>query len=177
MRISGTTRNGGGKQARHHWHPRQRGGERLAVKRALTAARCYLNGDIATLQKAALSCGSNVEYVQAAIVVILSENTVLLYDVLHGNIGLLVAAEWAAKASALVAALRAASAKDLAAAARVMGAEFIWDKMVLPSITTDRAAVELPTAEQPTADVSTAIGEYLETNGFGSLAEAGSNAS
>jgi hypothetical protein len=65
---------------------------RAAALRAITAGRLYLAGTIPNLLEAAESCGSNVQYVRAAIVVLKSENSTLLEHVLRGHFPLLAAA-------------------------------------------------------------------------------------
>jgi hypothetical protein len=160
-----------GKASTHYRSARRhfRGGTRAAVRRAVTAARLKLAGTVPSVSDAADACGSCRSYVAAAAVVIQSENAALLNDVLAGRIALLAAAAWVAPLAALVDALRMASPKHLAAAGRTLGPEHIWNSMVLPAIAADQSAVG-----QPTADVSQDIARYLKTNGFGSLAEAGS---
>ena len=53
-------------------------GQRAAVLRAVTAAKVYRDKAKPTLELAALSCGSNVKYVQAALVVMRSESNLLI---------------------------------------------------------------------------------------------------
>ena len=67
-------------------------GQRVAVKRAVTAARLYLNATVPTLDEAAVSCGSNIKYVRAAIAVLQSERVELLNQILTGQLSLLQAA-------------------------------------------------------------------------------------
>jgi hypothetical protein len=71
---------------RHQSSRRQfRDGQCAAALRAITAARLYLNKTVPTLALAAASCGSNVNYVRAAIVILQSEKGNLLSRVLAGN--------------------------------------------------------------------------------------------
>ena len=60
--------------ARRHF----RHGKRAAATRAFTGARLYLNGAVPTLAAAADSTGSNVAYVQAAIVLLKADNASLV---------------------------------------------------------------------------------------------------
>jgi shikimate kinase len=95
--------------------------------RALTAARLYSGGGITTLTKAAEACGSNVPYVQAAVVLLKAENETLLRRVLSGDIPVLVAASQAKRMADLVFAYRAASENDRVAFARTCGPEALLD--------------------------------------------------
>jgi hypothetical protein len=107
-----------------------RHGVRAAALRAVTAARLYLSGAIPNLFKAAESCGSNGKYVCAAIIVLRSENSVLLDRVLRGHIPLLAAANQVRRVVDLVAAYRAADEKDHIASFRTLGPERVFDEIV-----------------------------------------------
>jgi hypothetical protein len=72
-----------------------RNGQRAAALRAFTAARLYLAKSIPTLAEAAVSCGSNIQYVRAAIAVLQSESFMLRGEVVTGETPLLVAANQA----------------------------------------------------------------------------------
>jgi hypothetical protein len=117
---------------RRRQRPRQhmRHGICAAALRAITAARLYLSGAIPNLVKAAESCGSNVDYVRAAIVVLRSENSVLLDHVLRGHVPLLAAASQVRRLVDLLAAYRAADAKDHVASFRVLGPDRVFDEVV-----------------------------------------------
>src|SRR5262245_29266741 len=73
-----------------------RHGCRAAAARAFTAARIYLDQSIPTLAAAAMHCGSNVPYVQAAILLIQDETAphpeILRKAILKGRVSLLAAA-------------------------------------------------------------------------------------
>jgi hypothetical protein len=101
-----------------------------AALRAVTAAQLYLADTIPDLLKAAESCGSNVHYVRAAIILLRSENSVLLDRVLHGHIPLLAAANQVRRFVDLVAAYQAADEKDHVAFARAAGPERLFDEVV-----------------------------------------------
>jgi hypothetical protein len=72
--------------ARRHF----RHGWRAAAARAFTGAELYLNKTAPTLAAAAACCGSNVQYVQAAIVLIQDQK--IRRSVLEGRVPLLAAA-------------------------------------------------------------------------------------
>ena len=72
--------------ARRHF----RLGWRAAAARAFTGAELYLNKTAPTLAAAAACCGSNVQYVQAAIVLIQDQK--IRRSVLEGRVPLLAAA-------------------------------------------------------------------------------------
>jgi hypothetical protein len=77
--------------ARRHFHD----GCRAAAARAFTAAEIYLDKRVPSLAAAAMHCGSNVRYVQAAIVLIQDETAYpqrMRQLVLEGRVPLLAAA-------------------------------------------------------------------------------------
>ena len=77
--------------ARRHFHD----GCRAAAARAFTAAEIYLDKRVPSLAAAAMHCGSNVQYVQAAIVLIQNETAKpqqMRQWVLEGRMPLLAAA-------------------------------------------------------------------------------------
>ena len=111
-----------------------RGRERVAVKRAMTAARLYLNGTFKTLIEAATSCGSNIHYVRAAVTLIQAENTLLMTRVLAGHASLLKAAHDARGLAGLVKAYRVTTDDDHVAFARVIGPTTLFDNAVAPAI-------------------------------------------
>jgi hypothetical protein len=113
---------------------RFRYGVRAAVVRALTGARIYLNGFVSTLAAAAYGCGSNVIYVRAAVIVLKSENTALLDQVLEGDLPLLEAARQVEQLGKLVAAYRGASAADRVAFARAIGPSTLFDDSLVPAL-------------------------------------------
>ena len=107
-----------------------RNGQRAAVLRALTAAKLHASGAITSLAKAAESCGSNVNYVRAVIVLLKAENETLLRRVLTGDAPLLGAAQQAQRMADLISAYRSANSADRVAFARTCGAEAIFDVLV-----------------------------------------------
>src|SRR5262249_14113184 len=78
--------------ARRHF----RYGCRAAAARAFTAAEIYLDRRVPSLAAAAMHCGSNVPYVQAAIILIQDETAPhpqrMRQSVLEGRVPLLAAA-------------------------------------------------------------------------------------
>jgi hypothetical protein len=110
---------------------RFRHGVCTAALRAVTAARLYLSGTVPNLAKAAVSCGSNVCYVRAAIAVLRSENAELLDFVVHGRVSLLAAARQVEPLVNLIDAYRAANQKDRVASFRTLGPERVFDEIVL----------------------------------------------
>ena len=111
-------------------HRRMRQGQCMAALRATTAARIYLDGRASSLTAAALGCGSSRTYVQAAVVLLQSENLVMLERVLRGNVPLLVAAKQLKQIAALVDAYRAAGAADRVEFARTIGPTTLFDGAV-----------------------------------------------
>jgi hypothetical protein len=108
-----------------------RHGVRAAALRAITAARLYLSGQIPNLAKAAESCGSNVKYVCAAIILLRSENSVLLDRVLRGDVAIQVAARQVRRLVDLVAAYRAADVNYHVASFRTLGTDRVFDELVM----------------------------------------------
>jgi hypothetical protein len=101
-----------------------------AALRAITAARLYLSGQIPNLHKAAESCGSNVKYVLAAIVVLRSENSVLLDRVLRGHVPLLAAASQVRRLVELLDAYKATNEKDHVTCFRTAGPDRVFEEVV-----------------------------------------------
>jgi len=122
-------------QRRRHRSPRChfRYGRRRAVVRAFTAARLYIANAVPTLEAAAESCGSNVAYVQAAIILLKAENASLMQDVLAGRVPILQAAREAQRLANLITAYREAKDPDRIAFARACGADAILNVLVAAS--------------------------------------------
>jgi hypothetical protein len=138
-----------------------RAGERAAVLRAFFAARAYAEGRVSTLEEAAASTASSIDYVRAALTLLKSGDKELISDALYGNISIITAAaqvKYAVKAienyNKLPPANRErfriatgatadlgehiihSAAQELIAAVRkVGGGEVIFDKMVAPVLT------------------------------------------
>src|SRR5215468_8478528 len=77
---------------RHRRRQFAKSGERRAVLHAFTAARAYLAGWFDTLNAAAISTGSCVHYVRAALLLIEHGNGELIRHVIYGRISILTAA-------------------------------------------------------------------------------------
>jgi hypothetical protein len=86
------------------------------------------------LVDAAVACGSCIQYVRAAIVLLKSENASLLERVLRGNAPLLQTAAEAQRLADLVAAYRKARPEDLQALGRAVGAENLFTAVIEPVI-------------------------------------------
>lgn len=101
-------------------HPRvrNRGGEQIAVVRALTGAMLHLGIPIVppTLAGAATMSGSSIGYIQAAMLVLQAEDEALVNRVRRGQVPLLTAARQVKRRVKLINALRKASAEDRVAA-------------------------------------------------------------
>jgi hypothetical protein len=91
----------------------------------------YLSGQIPNLLKAAESCGSNTKYVIAAIILLRSENSVLLDRVLRGHVSITAAASQVRRLVDLVAAYRAADVNDHVASFRALGPDRVFDELVM----------------------------------------------
>ena len=116
--------------SQRHFH----GSQRAAAIRALTAARLYLGGQVATLEAAAVSCGSKHVYVAAMIILIQAENSAVLMAVLGGNVSVVTAAKQLKPQVDLITAFRKSSASDHAALGRVAGPGRIWDEVIVPTL-------------------------------------------
>jgi hypothetical protein len=86
------------------------------------------------LADVAEACGSNVRYVQAALVLIKSENADLLSRVLKGHAPLLATAAQAQRVANLVSAYRQAQPDDLVELGRTVGAEAVFGNVIEPAI-------------------------------------------
>jgi hypothetical protein len=89
-----------------------RNGRRVAAERAFGGARLYMAGLVPTLVAAALSSGSTVKYVMAAVTILQAKDRILEEEVLTGEVSLLAAA---AKAKPIVTALKAYAGMDVEA--------------------------------------------------------------
>jgi hypothetical protein len=82
------------------------------------------------LHKASESCGSTPKYVVAAIILLRSENAVLLDRVLRGHVSILAAASQVRRLVELIAAYKAADAKDHITTFRMLGPDRVFDEVV-----------------------------------------------
>jgi hypothetical protein len=111
-----------------------RDGQCAAAVRAVNGARGFLDHRFSNLATAALCCGSCASYIRAAIVLLKSENAVMLERALRGEIPLLAAAAQTQRIAKLVNAYRAASAADRVAFARTVGPTTLFDSTLVPAL-------------------------------------------
>jgi hypothetical protein len=132
--------------ARRHF----RHGWRAAAVRAFTGARLYLDKKAPTLIRAAEDCGSNVQYVRAAIVVIEDGSLNEQALVLTGHLPLLEAANQVRqrrKAERItvdeaVMSWRSWTPEQRAEFGRGAGVAEVWDHAIAPVINEERVAAE-----------------------------------
>jgi hypothetical protein len=113
---------------------RTRAGRCAAAVRGVTGARLYLDHKVPSLAAAALCCGSCRTYVQAALILLRSENATMLERVLRGHLPLQVAAKQMKQVADLVAAYRTADAADRVAFAKTIGPTTLFDSALVPAI-------------------------------------------
>jgi len=146
------------RRARVSHRARFRNGILRAALQALTGAKLYLQGDM-TLEQAAISVGSNIRYIMAAVLLIKANDQDLISEVLHGDISILAAAKLVKPQVVVIETLKSANSANLAAiydathftnnltkllvdtppagrteAAAKLGANTVWDQMVSPLI-------------------------------------------
>jgi hypothetical protein len=169
-------KNGNNANGRHHRRRRRRQvlhGRRQAALRAFHAARLVLQG-YAVLY-AAMCCGSNKRYVEAMVILVQSENTVLLEQVLTGHVPVLQAAESMKNAAAAITALKKCSVLErelvrlatgmtsdpvtmllnlspgqLVATSNALGLDWVWDRMISAAMPASESA---PTKSAPAESV------------------------
>jgi hypothetical protein len=88
---------------------------------------------VPTLAAAAEGCGSNVSYVQGAIVLLKANNASLVSEVVAGRVPLLQAAAQMRRLVDLIAAYRDAKDPDRVAFAKTWGIDKIFDTLVQAS--------------------------------------------
>jgi hypothetical protein len=152
--IRGTTRRRQRASPRRHF----RLGFRCAAARAFCGAKFYLNKTIPTLAAAAAWTGSNVPYIQAAIVLIQDETATdpakVRESVLEGHMPLLEAAHQARRrqkaehftVEELAASWRRWSPVERATFGRSVGVAEIWDHAIEPVISQERGELAQVTA-------------------------------
>jgi len=118
------------KSSRRHF----RNGQRAAALRAITAGRLYLDKAVPTLAAAASACGSNVNYVQAAVVLLRYGDNVLIEAVLNGAASILEAAHARRPVVELTRAYRTADPVDRILWAEREGVEKIFTDVLEPAI-------------------------------------------
>jgi len=127
-----------------------RHGCRAAAVRAFTAAGIYLDNAIPTLARAADCCGSNVPYIQAAIVLLQDQTTpypeILRKAVREGRVPLLEAAHAARQrqeaarvtVEKMAATWRGWTPAQRANFGRTVGVAELWDHSIVPAIGEER---------------------------------------
>ena len=129
---TGTIKGPGRKRHRSQIHNSQR----RAALQAVTAARVYL-AELPwapTIAVAAECCGSNAVYVRAAIILIKAEDEHALELVLRGSWPLLETAARLKARAKCVSILRETPVSDLPAVTRTVGVDFVWDKLISPTL-------------------------------------------
>lgn len=91
---------------------------------AVTAARRLVFGMKTSITAEAARTGSTPAHVTAAIIILKSEDRVLLHQVLRGEVPLMAAAKGIKRLAALVSAYRAVTNEDLIKAAKIIGAVY-----------------------------------------------------
>jgi hypothetical protein len=141
--------------ARRHF----RHGYRAAAVRAFTGAEIYLDKKVPNLAAAAMHCGSNVQYVQAAIVLIQAEALhpwKMRQSVLEGRVPLLAAAHEARRrqkaarvtVEEMTAAWRGWTSSQRAYFGRSVGVAEIWDFSIVPVISEERGELACAVAAE-----------------------------
>jgi hypothetical protein len=125
--------------ARRHF----RHGWRAAANRAFTGARLYIDKKAPSLVRAAEDCGSNVNYVRAAIAVLKDGSLNEQALVLTGHLSLLEAANQARLRRKIpvdeaVLAWRSWTPEQRSAFGRDVGIAELWDNAIIPVMTEER---------------------------------------
>jgi hypothetical protein len=144
------------RRARQSSRARTRNGICKAAARAFTGGQLYVQGQM-TLAQAAISVGSNVHYIMAAVLLIKSHDMRLIDDAVHGNISIQAAAKLVEPQVMAIEAIKQANPANLKAiyretgftnelstllvdrpaaerteAAARLGVGKVWDEMVVP---------------------------------------------
>jgi hypothetical protein len=126
-----------------------RNGHRAAVVRAVTGARLYLDGRVSSLAAAAEACGSNINYIRAAVALLKADDPEILDLALEGWCSLSTAADYARlhrktesiTVTEAVASWRVWTPEQRAEFGRGAGVADIWDHAISPVITDEREVV------------------------------------
>jgi hypothetical protein len=134
-KVSFSTNGNGGSgnghdngQRSYHYHPRFRGGARLAALRAFSGAEKVLEEGMSPVM-AADWVGSNANYIAAMITIIESNDEDLLDRVLTGRVGVLAAAAQVEGFIKLLAAFKAATTENKAAFRKTIGDNTLFDEL------------------------------------------------
>lgn len=141
--IRATRRRRQRASARRHF----RHGWRAAAARAFTGAALYLDKTTPTLAAAAARCGSNVNYVRAALVLVKDGTPTMRESVLVGHVPLLEAANQVCRrrksehisVAEAVLAWCAWTPGQRAEFGRGAGIAELWDKAIVPVMAEERA--------------------------------------
>jgi hypothetical protein len=114
----------------------RRNGVQAAAAKALTAGKLHLGRPIPRLPRAlaAIATGSNHVMVDAAIVLLQAEDKALIDRVLKGDIRIQEAANQVRDRAVVIAGLRRLSSEDKAVVGRTVGAETLFDEVVVPAL-------------------------------------------
>ena len=107
---------------------------KASAARALSAAELFLMGRFPTAAKAAYCHGSNRAYVEQAVVLIQSDDQVLLGRVLAGKLPLEQAAGQVRKLVNAVVDFRVLTPDERVAFGRQIGVGAIWDEVIAPAL-------------------------------------------
>jgi hypothetical protein len=126
-----------------------RNGHRAAVVRATTGARLYLDKAVPSLAAAAESCGSNVQYIQAAVALLQANDPSLLNLAMAGWVSLIRAANQArlrrkmerVTVDEAVASWRVWTPEQRAEFGRGAGVADVWDHAIAPVLAEEREQV------------------------------------
>jgi hypothetical protein len=117
--------------------------------RAFTGAELYLDKRFTTLAKTAEACGSNVQYLRAALVLIKDGDEMIRESVLTGHMPLLTVANRARRRrkaeritpAEAVMGWKRWTPEQRAEFGRVVGVAEVWDHAIVPTISQEREAV------------------------------------
>jgi hypothetical protein len=123
-----------GKKKRRAYRPHMHGGVRSAVLRALTAAELYREERFPTVAAAAQGCGSNSEYVVAALTILDAGDREVHDEIVSGRASLLTAARKLRALALLLRAYRATDAADLPAFGKTVGVANLFDHAIAPAL-------------------------------------------
>jgi hypothetical protein len=126
--------NGQAHRPRRRRRKQFRGGQRLAIARAIAAGRAYLAGTFTTQTEAATAHGTNLVYIRAVITLLRAEAGSQLRHALLGHASLLRLAREFKVTSVIVSACRRATAFDLEISGRTLGPAMVWDSMIVPNV-------------------------------------------
>ena len=125
--TNGNSDSGNGQRS-YHYHPRFRGGARLAALRAFSGAMKVLKEGMSPVM-AADWVGSNANYIAAMITIIASGDDVLLDAVLTGKVLVPAAAAKVAGQVKLMKAFKVATTENKVAFRKTIGDDTLFDEL------------------------------------------------